>query len=648
MVGPATNGVSENVCAVGEHNTALRAILGQDRFERIRSAKLLVVGAGGIGCELLKNLVLGGFQDIEVIDLDTIDVSNLNRQFLFRRAHVDRPKAEVAAEAVRQFRPSARIIAHHGNIKESKYGVEFFRGFDMVVNALDNLEARRHVNRLCLAAERPLLEAGSTGHLGQVTVIKKGETECFECQAKPTQKVYPYCTIRSTPEKPVHCLIWAKNLFDLCFGPDDESNLLSDLAAEMRELQASDTTRVDGRQVGEKIFAHLFDADIRKQAALEDLWSEKRPPPDPLSFDKAVQMDGLTGEKNSAAAKKSAGEGSGASGEPVLDAQRLGPVSSDACGFVAAVATMYGPDRRSLIGQSAFSKDDTVAMDFVHCAANLRMENYRIGRLSRWDAQSIAGAIIPAVASTNAIVAGLEVVQLLHVLTGRPTTEGDAAAKPSLRESCARTVWVRYPEPSRKKILQPSSLQPPNSQCFVCGTATARVAVRALEDWKIGVFMKACVQGVLGAHRPALYLNGSCIFDPEYPEASEEAAEEGLHPEWAFSEWGVVDGSLMQVEDEGQGFSCNLVLREDAELSEELFPAGFRVEAGVAEQSADGQPVAESSRKRSAAEEAVGEDQHPPSKKERLLEGEGSVGGGDTTTATNSATEGHSVVALDD
>lgn len=269
-------------------DSKLEKILGKERLAKIQAAKLLVVGAGGIGCELLKNLVLTGFKDIEVIDLDTIDVSNLNRQFLFRRAHVDRPKSEVAADAVRQFRPGVKIVAHHGNIKDSQYGVEYISQFDAVVNALDNLEARRHVNRLCLAAEKPLLEAGSTGHLGQVTVIKKGETECFECQSKPTQKVYPYCTIRSTPEKPIHCLVWAKNLFDLCFGPEDESNLLSDLKKEMSECQAGGA---DGEANGKKIYSHLFDQDIHKQAALEDLWSEKRPPPTPLPFDEACKND---------------------------------------------------------------------------------------------------------------------------------------------------------------------------------------------------------------------------------------------------------------------------------------------------------------------------------------------------------------------
>merc|ERR1712151_858554 len=114
-------------------------------------------------------------------------------------------------------------------------------------------------------------------------------------------------------------------------------------------------------------------------------------------------------------------------------------------------------------------------------AANLRMENYRISRISRWDAQSIAGAIIPAVASTNAIVAGLEVAQLIHVLDckkrGLP-----------MQGSRCRTVWVRYPEPSRKKILQPSSLQKPNKSCLVCGSKMARVTLKKLADWKINAF----------------------------------------------------------------------------------------------------------------------------------------------------------------
>ena len=94
-------------------NSHLAAALDASTLQKIAAARVLVIGAGGIGCELLKNLVLTGFEDLEVIDLDTIDVSNLNRQFLFRPHHVSKSKAVVAAAAVREFNPAARVVAYH-------------------------------------------------------------------------------------------------------------------------------------------------------------------------------------------------------------------------------------------------------------------------------------------------------------------------------------------------------------------------------------------------------------------------------------------------------------------------------------------------------------------------------------------------------
>ncbi|KAF1896559.1 hypothetical protein Lal_00034257 [Lupinus albus] len=133
----------------------------------IKGAKVLMVGAGGIGCELLKTLALSGFCDIHIIDMDTIEVSNLNRQFLFRQSHVGQSKAKVARDAVLKFRPDISITAYHANVKDPDFNVDFFKQFNVVLNGLDNLDARRHVNRLCLAADVPLVESGTTGFLGQ-------------------------------------------------------------------------------------------------------------------------------------------------------------------------------------------------------------------------------------------------------------------------------------------------------------------------------------------------------------------------------------------------------------------------------------------------------------------------------------------------
>ncbi|KAJ3163707.1 E1 ubiquitin-activating protein uba2 [Geranomyces michiganensis] len=120
-----------------------------------------MVGAGGIGCELLKNLVLSGFKKIVVVDLDTIDLSNLNRQFLFQHRHIGKAKAhvsgggvrfldlrttgfsfintQVARESALAFNPDVDIESHCASIYESHFDYAWFKSFDLVLNALDNL-----------------------------------------------------------------------------------------------------------------------------------------------------------------------------------------------------------------------------------------------------------------------------------------------------------------------------------------------------------------------------------------------------------------------------------------------------------------------------------------------------------------------------
>ena len=113
---------------------------------RLTTARVLVVVAGGLGCELLKDLAMSGIQNVNVIDLDTIDVTNLNRQFLFRQSDVGSSKALAVARFINKRCPWMNVTPHHGKIQDND--VDFYASFDVVITGLDNVAARRWLNSM--------------------------------------------------------------------------------------------------------------------------------------------------------------------------------------------------------------------------------------------------------------------------------------------------------------------------------------------------------------------------------------------------------------------------------------------------------------------------------------------------------------------
>uniref|UniRef100_A0A8C6PRN1 NEDD8-activating enzyme E1 catalytic subunit n=1 Tax=Nothobranchius furzeri TaxID=105023 RepID=A0A8C6PRN1_NOTFU len=166
----------------------------------LQTCRVLVIGAGGLGCELLKDLALSGFGKIDVVDMDTIDVSNLNRQFLFRPKDVGRPKADVAADFI-----NSRVPGFCG---------------------LDSIVARRWMNGMLLSllvyedgevdqtSVIPLIDGGTEGFKGNARVILPGVTACIDCTLElyPPQINFPMCTIASMPRLPEHCIEYVRIL----------------------------------------------------------------------------------------------------------------------------------------------------------------------------------------------------------------------------------------------------------------------------------------------------------------------------------------------------------------------------------------------------------------------------------------------------
>ncbi|XP_053174748.1 SUMO-activating enzyme subunit 2 [Scomber japonicus] len=531
--------------------------LRKELADSLSTCKVLVVGAGGIGCELLKNLVLTGFKNIEVIDLDTIDVSNLNRQFLFQKKHVGKSKAQVAKESALQFCPSANITAYHDSIMNPDYNVEFFRKFMLVMNALDNRAARNHVNRMCLAADIPLIESGTAGYLGQVSVIKKGMTECYECQPKPTQKTFPGCTIRNTPSEPIHCIVWAKYLFNQLFGEEDADQEVSpdtadpeaawkpeDTAARATASEKDgDIKRVSTKQWARstgydpvKLFNKLFKDDIMYLLTMDKLWKKRKAP---------IPLDWQQLENNASPKDETPVSG-------LKDQQVLG-VWGHCQLFQHSVETLRSQLQEKGEGSElVWDKDDPPAMDFVTAAANLRMHIFSMNMKSRFDVKSMAGNIIPAIATTNAVIAGLIVLEGLKILSGE-------------LESC-RTIFLNKCPNLRKKLLVPCILDPPSANCYVCATKPEVTVKLNVHKTMVLVLQDRILKERFGMVAPDVQIEdgkGTILI------SSEEGETEANNSKF-LSDFGIRNGSRLQVDDFLQDYTLLVNVLHTEELERDV------------------------------------------------------------------------------
>ncbi|KAI7823706.1 hypothetical protein BX661DRAFT_186275 [Kickxella alabastrina] len=476
-------------------NSQISALFGPGAATRLATARVLVVGAGGIGCELLKNLSVSGFHHIHAIDLDTIDLSNLNRQFLFQRKHIKKPKAHVATAAIKAFNPSLDTSAMQANIKDEQFDVDWFGQFALVFNALDNLEARRHVNAMCLAARVPLVESGTAGYLGQVTVIKGGETECFDCHPKPAEKrSFPVCTIRSTPTAPIHCIVWAKNyLFVQLFGepPEEEKEVVEEVEAgqeeELKALKeesgalAALSEAMGGDDFAQRIFNKVFCHDIRRLLSMSDMWAQRQPP-------RVLDYDELEHQVC----------------DPPADHSNL----SMAQAFILFRESCHTLARRRLEGSPlAFDKDDQDTLDFVTATASLRSYAFFIDQKSPFEVKAMAGNIIPAIATTNAIVAGMMVTQGVLALAGR-------------LDEC-HTAYLSY-NTKRPRCIIRETLSKPSLLCPVCHRRYLTLRLADPAKTMLGDLLDyiGCLEGdmSLGMSRDNIsVVEGSrLLYDPDY------------------------------------------------------------------------------------------------------------------------------------
>ncbi|KEI40633.1 uncharacterized protein L969DRAFT_85846 [Mixia osmundae IAM 14324] len=484
-------GLSEaDVAPTGTRYDRQVAVFGKAFQEKLANNRQFLVGAGAIGCEMLKNWAMMGLGSgsqgkIFVTDMDSIEKSNLNRQFLFRPKDLGSFKSEAAATAVAEMNPdlkgkieSSQLAV--GEQTENVFGDDFFDNINGVTNALDNVVARQYMDRRCVYYKKPLLESGTLGTKANVQVVLPHLTESYSSSQDPPEKSHPSCTVKNFPNQIEHTIQWAREHFDDFFTkPAETVNLYLTQpdfveSAKSAGLQPDQIRQIEANLVTERPlsfdqclswarlkFEEEYNNEIRQllHSLPRDLitkeglpfWSGPKRAPTPLTFDIEHQdhLDyviaaanlrafnyGLKGETDPEYFKRKLSEvivpeftpKSGVQvqikdDEPVANSSSA--VDPDDIG--ALVSRL--PNPKELAGYRMvpveFEKDDDSNhhMDFITAASNLRALNYEIQTADRHRTKLIAGKIIPAIATTTALATGLVCIELYKIIAGKTNLE---------------------------------------------------------------------------------------------------------------------------------------------------------------------------------------------------------------------------------
>lgn len=555
-------------------DTYLKKVLGEDRYERLRDTRVLMVGAGGIGCELIKDIILTGYGEIHIVDLDTITLSNLNRQFLFRQKDIDKSKSGTVVKAVQSFNYfNAKLVPHHGNIMNTEqFPVTWWRQFDYVFNALDNLEARRYVNKMCLFLKLPLMESGTTGYDGQVQPILPYASECFECQAKATPKTFPVCTIRSTPSKPIHCITWAKEflihqLFDESVAEFDLKDLenetddkkeIENMLKESNELGDLRKSIHESNSLGfvDSLITKIFEVDIERLLLIDSLW-KSRVKPIPLNYGKyKEELHSMLEDLNY---------------KSILSNETK--VWSVLENLYVLLASAVAMQKRLLSGKEGFitfDKDDEDTLNFVSAASNLRSYSFSIEAKTKFDIKQIAGNIIPAIATTNAIISGFSSLGSLTYFDRPHPAPKDFSEV--MRHSSTVFISIRP-----NKYITSASVVGPSPTCATCSLLSRgfleitshQLKLNTLQDLVDNIVKKYDYEElsiVLG--------KSNLIYDPDF----EDNLDRHLNEIKGFQ-----DGEILLIQDENDDLeSLELYITEAKSQVKDYLPdVKIRPKTGV-------------------------------------------------------------------
>ena len=488
----------------------MRIIFGEEFVEKALKSSSFVIGAGALGCEFIKMFALLGFSTkggkCTVTDDDNIEISNLNRQFLFRREHVGKNKCETACGVGKKMNKDIHFDALQARVapeNEHLFNDDFWTNLDFVVNAVDNVKARQYVDGQCVWFEKPLFESGTLGTKCHSQIIIPHSTISYTDIMDPPEESIPLCTLKNFPYQIEHTIQWARDYFEGIFADPSAdlsqfySNREDFLAGLKKQHRQNPTTLRIKLEFVKKlylantkknydecvklavdIFQDVFNHQIKQLLSafpldhiVEDtgklFWSglKRAPIALELNFNDPIHVELIQSAANIYAnmfnlplvrnaqhvieiAKKvplepfvpkhgvkiETDEKKKEEDKPIFtdeDEKEIEKLLVELNGY------NLNPDQKT--APVEFEKDDPTNfhIEFMGGVSNLRARNYKIEEVDNFKIKLIAGKIIPAIATTTAMVVGAVGMEIIKYLLGKK-----AEAYKNVTINLALPLWV--------------------------------------------------------------------------------------------------------------------------------------------------------------------------------------------------------------